>query len=155
MQTLCWEPHCREADKGSCVSLPESKCVRCVRTWGRFGHAWQSPCFCSRPLTLPRPCDKCPFPFWDGLTRDTVLKRGLDVESFCLPVYILKIVLIICSVKTLFASANCFFSLLKLSWQTSVLPFCLSLWKREKEESKQNQDSCWLAWQQWSPSSWN
>lgn len=94
MWTLCWKPHCCEADRGSWASLPETNCVR-VRmgsAWGRIGYAWQLSCFLSTPVTLLRPCYKCPFPFWNGHTTDTVLNRGLDIKSFCFPVYTHKIV---------------------------------------------------------------
>lgn len=68
--------------------------------------------------------------------------------AFCFPVVYMND----CSICLFCESTLCFcylfLSLPKFSWQT---PFCLSFWKRE--ESKQTQDSCWLAWQQRSPSS--
>lgn len=70
--------------------------------------------------------------------------------AFCFPVVYMND----CSICLFCESTLClcylFLSLPKFSRQT---PFCLSFWKREEEESKQTQDSCWLAWQQRSPSS--
>lgn len=125
---LCVENHI--AVKLTRASLPKTNCVR-VRMGKRVREDWICLTVILLSLhssdiaeTLPT---RCPFPFWNGHTTDTVLKKGLDVKSFYFPVYTCKIVLFICAVKALCTSANCFYPSQSYLDKNSIFAFCLSL----------------------------
>lgn len=107
----------------------------------------------SHPALLPllHCWDLVSFPFWKGHTADVVLKRALDDKafySFFLPCVHMHS----CSFFFFFVLWKHFVPLLivliKVFLTNSFLPELV-----EEEERKQTQGSCWLAWQQRSPSS--
>lgn len=124
----------RETDKGSWASLPVTNCVcKCGKAHkGGMDMPDSHPAFFPLLWRCRDLVYKHPFPFCNAHTTDLVLKRGLDVKYFHFPEQCMGLsclfVLWRCCVGLLIA----FIPPKVILTKNSVLPFCLSLWKREE-----------------------
>lgn len=108
MWNLLAKPHLREAVRTP--GLPFLSCLCVGKQLREVGRSLSHPALFPL-LTVLRPCEQCPFPFWNGHTTEVVLKRGLDDKAFYslfLPCVHMHSCSFICSVKEFCASDYCF-----------------------------------------------